>query len=147
MRKLRAGWIYLAGAIALAGVAIHVAAIIGGVAWYTYFNAPPGIVESARRGTWLAPVATGAIAAAMALCALYAFSALGLVRRLPLLRLALFCIAAVCLLRAMLLPLLAVSHPELRNTFEIVAAIVWGLAGVGYAAGFRFAQSFGQRSV
>lgn len=34
------------------------------------------------------------------------------------------------------LPALAVAHPELRNTFETVAAIVWGLAGAGFALGY-----------
>jgi hypothetical protein len=49
--------------------------------------------------------------------------------------------ACVCLGRALLLPVLAVRHPELRNTFAIVAAIVWGTAGVGLAVAFRLAKA------
>lgn len=128
--------ILLAATLSTAGAAIHVAAIAGGVPWYRFFNAPAAVVASARAGTWLAPVSTAAIALAMALCAAYACSALGVLRRLPLLRPALFAIAAVCLLRAFVLPPLAIGHPELRNLFEVVAALVWGLAGVGFAAGF-----------
>ena len=137
MKKSGAVWIYLAAAIALVGVVIHVAAIVGGAEWYAYFGAPPPIVESARAGTWLAPVSCAAIAALMALCAAYAFSALGHIRRLPLLRLMLGGMAGVCLLRALILVPLAINHPELRNAFEFGAAFVWGLAGVGFAVGWR----------
>ena len=131
-------WVFLAGIIALIGVAIHIGAIFGGPSWYTFFGAPPAIVQSARAGTMLAPLCSAAIAAAMALCAAYAFSAVGYIRRVPLLRPGLASIAAVCLLRALVLVPLVVSHPELRNTFEVLAALVWGMAGVGFALGFAF---------
>jgi hypothetical protein len=123
-------------AIASFGATIHMAAVVGGPPWYAFFGAPPFIVESARAGTWPAPVSAMVIAGLMALCAAYAASALGLIRRLPLLLSALACSAAVCLVRALVLIPLAVKHPVLLNTFEVVAATVWGLAGLGFAAGF-----------
>ncbi len=135
MKKTTTIWIYLAAAIALVGVAIHLGAIVGGASWYSYFGAPPRIVESAKSGTLLAPLSAALIAALMALCAAYAFSALGLIKRLPLLRLMLAAIAGVCLFRALVLLPLSINHPELRNTFEILAALVWGLAGVGFLVG------------
>lgn len=134
-------WPRLAGAISLAGVAIHIAAIFGGASWFAFFGAPPAVVESARAGTLLAPLATLAIAGAMGLCAAYAFSAAGDIRRLPLLRAALASMATICLLRALLLVPVALLRPELVNTFEVVAAIVWGVAGVGFALGFRGSRS------
>ncbi|GGX17078.1 hypothetical protein GCM10011282_23900 [Undibacterium macrobrachii] len=141
MKKLSEWWVYLAGVIAVIGVIIHIAAIFGGPSWYAYFGAPPQIVQSAREGTWLAPVSTMMITALMAICAAFAFSALGLIRRLPLLRTGLAGMAAICLLRSMILWPLMINHPELRNTFEIVAAIVWGLAGVGFVFGFRLVHA------
>ncbi|QNM97076.1 hypothetical protein [Chitinimonas koreensis] len=137
----RAAWVYLAAAIAATGVAIHLAAILGGPAWYAFFGAPPRIVESARSGTWLAPASAAVIAGLMALCAAYALSALRRIRRLPLLRPMLAAMAGVCLLRALILPPLAIGHPELRNAFEFIAAAVWGLAGIGFAVGFRLART------
>lgn len=133
-------WLLVAMAIASFGATIHLAAIVGGPSWYAYFGAPPYIVESARTGTWLAPVGALVIAGLMALCAAYAASALGLIRPLPLLRSGLACMAAVCLVRALVLIPLAVKHPELLNTFELVAAAVWGLAGVGFAVGLRVSR-------
>lgn len=141
MKNFPKYWIYLAGIIALIGVAIHIAAIFGGPEWYAYFGAPPQIVQSAREGTWLAPVSTMIITILMAICAAYAFSALGVIRRLPLLRTGLVGMATVCLIRFLILWPLMINHPELRNTFEIVAAIVWGMAGVGFVFGFRMVHS------
>lgn len=133
-------WILLAAAIAAMGALIHVAAIAAGPAWYAYFGAPPGVIESARAGTWPAPVGALVIALLMAACAWYACAALGAVRRPPLLRTGLAAMAAVCLVRALLLPPLALTHPELRTAFQVVAALLWGLAGVGFALGFRAAR-------
>lgn len=140
MKKSNPAWVYLAATISLVGVAIHIGAIFGGADWYQFFGASPSIVESARSGTLLAPVAAAIIAALMGLCAAYAFSAIGLIRRLPLLRLMLAGMASVCLLRALVLLPLAVTHPELRNTFEVVAAIVWGVAGLGFVVGYRHSR-------
>lgn len=141
MKKFSERWIYLAGVIAVIGVIIHIAAIFGGPSWYAYFGAPPQIVQSAREGTWLAPVSAMIISVLMAICAAYAFSALGVIRRLPLLRVGLASMTAICLLRSMILWPLMINHPELRNTFEIVAALVWGIAGLGFMFGYRLANS------
>ena len=136
MKNTSAYWIYLAAAIAACGALIHLGAMAGGAEWDAFFNAPPAVVASARAGTWLAPASAAAIALLMAICGAYACSAAGLLRRLPLLRTALASIAALCLLRALILVPLAVNHSELRNVFEVVAAIVWGLAGIGFTTAF-----------
>lgn len=140
MKSSRIGWVYLSAAIALAGVIIHVGAVFGGASWYAFFGAPPRIVASARAGTWLAPVSALVIAGLMAVCAVYAGSVLGLVHRPPLQRPALATMAVVCLLRAFILPPLAIVHPMLLNTFEVASAIVWFVAGVGFAMGFRICK-------
>lgn len=147
MKTTSVFWPSLAAAIATLGVAIHLAAIAGGPSWYAWFGAPPVIVASARAGTWLAPASAAAIAALMGVCAAYACSALGVVRRLPWLRPVLAGIAAVCLLRALVLVPLAMRHPELRTAFEIGAALVWGCAGIGFVAAFlRAATPAGLRA-
>jgi hypothetical protein len=133
-------WIQLAAAIAAVGAVIHVVAIPAGPAWYAYFGAPASVVDSARAGTWPAPVGAFVIALLMAACTWYACAALGAVRRPPLLRTGLAIMAAICLVRALLLPAVAMTHPEVRNTFEVVASILWGLAGVGFALGVKAAR-------
>lgn len=130
----------------MCGAAIHIGAIFGGAAWYAFFHAPPSIVVSAQAGTWPAPVSALVIAALMAICGAYAFSAAGVVRRLPLLRTALITIAGICLLRGLLLIPLAVKRPDLVDTFEAVAAAIWALAGIGFAVGFRAARAWPNHS-
>ncbi len=137
MKNAASPWILLAAGIAAFGVVIHLAAIVGGASWYAFFGAPPAVVASAREGTWLAPVSALVIAALMGICMLYAWSAAGMMRRLPLLRPGLAAMAIVCLLRAVILIPFAMRYPQLLNTFEVVAALVWASAGVGFAAGWR----------
>lgn len=132
MKPLARHGLHVAATLAAAGALIHVAAIAGGPSWFEFFGA---VVASARAGTWLAPVGSLVIAGLMALCAAYALSVLEHLRRLPLLRLGLFAIASVCLLRSLALPLAALRWPQLINTFEVVAAAVWGTAGLGFAMG------------
>ncbi len=136
--------ILLAAAIALVGVAIHLAAIVGGPSWYAYFNAPPSVVASARAGTWLAPVSAAIIALLMGLCAAYALSAAAVIGVLPLRRTMLAGMAFVCIARSLILIPFALKHPQLFNLFEVVAAIVWATAGMGFWVGYRRCSSLQQ---
>jgi hypothetical protein len=113
--------------ISLSGLVIHVGALFAGLSWFTF---------SYKSETLLAPASCLVIAGLMGACAYYAASALGLDRRPPLQRSGLAVMATICIVRALLLPVLAIPHPELRNTFEVVAALVWGLAGLGFAVAF-----------
>jgi hypothetical protein len=141
VKKVHNYLICLAAGLSAAGVTIHLAAVIGGPRWYVFFGAPPTIVASARAGTWVAPVSAAGIALLMGICAAYACSALGVLGRLPLLRTMLAGIGAVCLIRGLVLIPLAVTHPELLNLFEVVAAFIWGVAGIGFVAGFVTTRS------
>jgi hypothetical protein len=133
MKTFGTATIHLAGLIAAVGALVHFAAIAGGPSWYAFFNAPPQVVASAHAGTWLAPLSTGIIGLLMGLCAAYAFSAVGRFPRLPFPGVMLAGMAGVCLLRALVIVPLAINHPQLRNTFEMVSAVVWGVAGIGFA--------------
>lgn len=141
MKDHKTSLVYLAAGISLVGVAIHIAAISAGPSWYAFFGAPPLVVASAKAGTWPAPVSAAVIAVLMGICAAYACSALGLVRRLPLLRTMLAGIATICLLRALVLVPLALTHTELFNLFEVMAALTWGAAGIGFVAAFVMSRS------
>lgn len=139
--KIARALILLAVLISLAGVVIHVGAIFAGLSWLVFFNAPPSVIDSYQAGTLFAPVSCLIIAGLMGTCGYYAASVVGLVRRPPLQRFGLAAMATICIARALLLPALAISHPELRNTFEVVAAGVWGLAGIGFISAFGLAKA------
>lgn len=78
---------------------------------------------------------TLAIAAVLAIWALYAFSGAGLVRRLPLLRTALVLISSVYLLRAFALLPVMIFRPGLVDTFAVVSSLVVLAYGLAYAIG------------
>lgn len=131
-------WIVTAAVIAAIGAVIHIAAIAGGPAWFAFFGAPPVVVRSAEEGTWLAPVSACAIAMAMGLCSAYAAAAAGFLRTLPLQKIAIPVIALICLLRGFILIPLIFVYPGLLNTFEVIAAIIWSVAGAGFGIAFLY---------
>ena len=133
----------LAGA-ALTGVAslLHFAIILGGPEWYRFFGAGERMARLAARGAAYPAVVTAGIAAILGIWALYGLSGAGVIRRLPLLRLALVLIAGIYLARGILgIPaVLLVEHPyalELRGkmTFMILTSAVCIGLGLCYAAG------------
>lgn len=133
----------LAGGALTAGAALlHVAMIAGGPAWYRFFGAGEHMARNAARGSPLPAVITASIAVVLGVWALYAFSGAGVIRRLPLLPLALAAIAAIFLARGILgVPLvLWLDDPYLRElrarmTFMVASSAVCVVLGVCYAVG------------
>ena len=67
-------------------------------------------------------------------CTLFAFSAVGLIRKVPLLKSALITIAALCLLRGLIaVPTFVTSSGS--DTWQIVASTVWFYVGICFVAG------------
>jgi len=127
---------FMVGAgIALFGALIHWIAPWIGPDWYAFLHAPASIVTSARTGTWLAPSGAVAIGALMFLCALYALSGAGIIRKIPLLRTALVIITTICVLRGLALIPFLMLVPSKLSGFDIVGSLVWLLAGVSFLLG------------
>ena len=130
------------GVITGAASLLHIGMIIGGPEWFRFFGAGEGMARMAARGYLYPTVLTLAIAAVLAVWMLYALSGAGVIRRLPLLRLALAAIAAVYLARGTLgVPLvILVDDPYLNElrakmTFMIVSSAICVFLGLCYAAG------------
>ncbi len=136
------------GAATAAASLLHVAMIVGGAEWYRFFGAGEQMARMAARGYLYPSVVTAGIATILAVWALYAFSGAGLIRRLPLLRLALALIAAVYLARGILgVPVVMLVDDVYTNqlrakmTFMVVTSAVCVLLGVCYAVGaYRLAE-------
>ena len=123
-----------AGIIALAAAVWHVLCIWGGPGWFAFARAPQLIIDSAKQGTILAPVATLIVAGLMVACALFAFSAAGLVPEVPLIKPALITIAALCIIRALIASPDFVTSAGL-DVWQIVASAVWLYVGVCFVFG------------
>lgn len=119
----------------------HLLMIIGGPSWYAFARAPLYIVESAREGTFIAPVSAVAIAGLMFTCAAYAFSGAGVLGKIPLLKLALPTISCICLLRGLYIS--PVFFPlNVLGVWHLAASSVWFFVGVCFLLG-AFSQFFG----
>jgi hypothetical protein len=125
----------LAAGISLFGAVIHFAAPWLGPEWYAFLQAPPKVVASARAGTWFAPAGAIVIGALMLICSLYALAGAGRLRWLPFAQMVQGTIAAICLLRGLLVVPYLYKFPDRVWTFDVVASLVWLAAGLGFLAG------------
>jgi hypothetical protein len=99
-----ARWSFLLAALILfAGALLHVAVLAAGPEWIAFVGAPAEVVESAKLGTWLAPVSTLGVAALLAGLALYSLAAVGMLRPLPLVKPVLGLFAAIFVLRGLII--------------------------------------------
>jgi hypothetical protein len=137
MRLDRNPWL-LAGGIA-SGLAalLHLACIAGGSAWYRAVGAPPQVVHAIERGAWRPVLVTIGIAAGLTIWAAYALAGAGMIRRLPLLRLALIGITAVYLLRGLMFRPELLGRPDLSQTFALWSAGIVFAMGLVHAIGLR----------
>ena len=106
---------------------LHVAALFAGPGMIAALSAPPNIVESAAKGTLLAPAVILTIALLLLLVGLCALSTARGTRSMPFARPVLYITAAVLVLRAAALPVLLAIVPAVRaqlTLFEITAAIL-----------------------
>jgi hypothetical protein len=135
-------YIILTGIVALIGALLHIAIMIGGPDWYAFFGAPEGLVQMARAGNLRAPVSCLIIAGILFVFTAYAFSAAGLIKRLPMLRVISGLIAIVLILRGLIFIPLILWKPESLSgicdcrsidTFILVTSAICLAMGIGYA--------------
>lgn len=118
-----------AGVIALASAIWHLLCILGGPSWFAFARAPQLIIDSSVQGTLLAPIGTIIVASLMFASAVFAFSAVGIIHKVPLLKPALITIATLCTLRGLIaIPTFTTSNGV--DVWQIVASSVWLYVGI-----------------
>lgn len=128
-------WLIAAGWGSVAAALLHIACMIGGPAWFRFLGAGEAIARAVERGRIEPYVITLAIAAVLSGWAAYAFSGAGAIVRLPLLRIGLLAISAVCLLRAAAVFAPQVWRPEHGEMFRFVSSTVVGFLGLLFLVG------------
>lgn len=132
-----------AGVIAAASAVWHLLCILGGRSWFVFARAPQQIIESAQQGTLLAPIGTVIVASLMFACTIVAFSAVGLIRKVPLLKPALITISLLCTLRGLIaIPFL--MTPTGLDVWEVIASSVWFYVGICFIVGTIEQYQFGK---
>lgn len=92
-------FLLLAAALSATAAMLHVGCIVFGAPWYRLFGAGEAMVRLSVAGSPIPAFITAGIAALLALWALIALSAAGVIAAFPFVRLALCCITAIFLLR------------------------------------------------
>lgn len=93
------------------------------------------MAQMAEAGYWYPAVVTLVIVIVLTVWSLYALSAAGVIRRLPLLRLALCLIASIFLIRGISFVMLMPMFPENSLTFWLVSSGICLVIGILYAVG------------
>ncbi|MEY2563386.1 MAG: hypothetical protein QOH88_1579 [Verrucomicrobiota bacterium] len=139
-------YLICSGIIALLAGVLHLAIIFGGPDWYAFFHAPARIVRLATVGALYPKIFCLAAAVLLMLCAGYAFSGAGLIRRLPFLHPALVLIGSVFILRGIAFFPLLLWRPDLLarvcdcrglDPFLVVSSVICLATGIGYVLGAR----------
>jgi len=132
------------GAVALvivAGIALitavaHMSCIVLGEACYRAQLAPEPVVQSAIQGTWEAPISTTFVSVLFVVCAIYALSAAQVIRPVPFLKLGIFCISGLCIIRGIAtIPIVMMLSGEVPM-FALVSGFLWFLSGVLCIVGY-----------
>jgi hypothetical protein len=125
----------LGGILSAAASLAHLACIAIGAPAYRLLGAGEAMARAAEAGQLQPTLVTLAIAAVLALWAGYAFAGAGLLRPLPLMKLALPTISLVLLARALGYPLLRSAFPENSELFWWLSSAICLLMGALYAFG------------
>ena len=128
-------WLIAAGVLDGVAALFHLGCILGGPAWYRFFGAGDAMVAMAERGMMKPTLITLAIAAILAIWAVFAFSGADLLPRLPLLRPALIAITAILLARAAALPLPFRVMPDRSPNFLWTSSAIVLAIGIVHAIG------------
>jgi len=126
----------IAGAFfcALAALA-HLGCIVFGAEWYRFMGAGEQMAQMAEQGHWYPTIVTSAIVVLLSIWALYALSGAGVIKRLPLTRLALVIISGIFLLRGVTFVGLMPAFPENSLTFWLVSSAICLVIGGLFAVG------------
>jgi len=144
----------LGGILSCSAALLHVAIIFGGPNWYRFFGAGEDMARLSEQGSSYPIIVTSCMALLLAIWGMYAFSGARIIFQLPLIKTALFLIAAVFILRGIAgVPVvLWLDDPyamELRAkmTFMVLSSILSLGMGLCYAVGFAHSGSEHRRSL
>lgn len=141
--KLKCGvmFLVLAALIAIGTAVAHMSCIFIGAECYAVQMAPSQIIESAKNGTYLAPIAAILVSAIFVVLGLYALSGAGVIRKLPFLKFTVYAGAMLCIIRGVLPLQLWLRHPEKVNDIVFYAGVVWFITGLLYLFGYRMCNN------
>lgn len=128
-------WLIAGGVLSALAALLHLGCIVGGPDWYRFFGAGEGMARAVERGYVRPHLITLGIATVLAIWSAYAFAGAGLVRQLPLMKLALVTISAIYLLRGLVLIPAYTLNPHGVTQFTLWSSLIVLIYGLVYTIG------------
>lgn len=135
MHLVRNNYLLAAAICCFAAALAHLGCIVFGGDWYRFFGAGEQMARMAEQGLWYPTLVTSFIVVVLVVWGCYALSGAGVIRRLPLTKLALVLISGVFLLRGVAFVGLMPMFPENSLTFWLVSSGICLLIGGLFAVG------------
>jgi len=130
-------YLIISGVLSAIAAILHLGCIYFGAPWYRFFGAGEEMALMAEQGSNYPTFVTLGIFSVLSIWSLYAFSAAGLIRKLPLIRLALILITSIYLIRG-LAGFTLISSPMGRSPeFWLWSSIICLAFGVFHAVGLK----------
>jgi len=130
----------IAGTFSILAAILHVGVVIGGPSWYRFFGAGESMAQLAEKGSLKPAFITLMIATVLILWGFYAWSAAGLLPKMPLLKLALSTITCIYLVRGIagIIAPFVTKHPQVTQNsiaFWIWSSVICLLIGLFHLMG------------
>jgi hypothetical protein len=130
-------FLIVGAALSALAALLHLGCIAFGAPWYRFLGAGEQMAKMDLAGHWYPTVATLVITAILLVWSLYALSGAGVIRKLPLTRLALCAITGVYLLRGVAFTPLMAYFPGNSAAFWLWSSAICLAFGVVHLVGLR----------
>lgn len=130
-------FLIVAGSLSAAAAILHVGCIYFGAPWYRFFGAGEQMAVLAEKGSIQPTLITSGIVIVLSVWSLYAFSAAGIIFRLPLMRLALILITFIYVARG-IIGFFLINSPMGRSPeFWIWSSVICLSCGIVHFVGLK----------
>ncbi|SIT03395.1 hypothetical protein [Neptunomonas antarctica] len=130
-------FLIIAGTLSAIVAILHLGCIYFGAPWYRFFGAGEQMAVLAERGSIQPTLITSAIVLILSIWSLYAFSAAGIIFRLPFMRLALILITLIYLVRG-IAGFFFISSPMGRSPeFWVWSSVICLSFGIVHLVGLK----------
>ncbi len=130
-------YLIVAGTLSAIAAILHIGCIYFGAPWYRFFGAGEQMAVLSEQGSLQPTLITSGIVAVLTIWSLYAFSAAGLIFKLPLIRLALVLITFIYLARGVAGFFLINSPMGRTAEFWLWSSLICLLLGIFHFIGLK----------
>ena len=135
MKKSTNNYLLAAAFCCFVAALAHIGCIVFGGDWYRFFGAGEPMARMAEQGLWYPTIVTSVIVLVLLIWTLYGLSGAGVIRPLPLTKLALTLIATLLLIRGVGFVGIMPMFPENSLTFWLISSggclLIGGLFALG----------------